>query len=129
WLYVRFVDLPSATRWSVRSAEYFVQLVRAYRLRASAVVVGEDFRFGHRATGDLGTLATLGEKYDFTADGVRLVADGETITSTRVRSLLAEGAVARAAVLLGRPHRAEGEIVHGAARGRELLGCPTANRV
>ena len=121
------VVLPFTKELSVLSAEEFVQRVLVDRLRASAVVVGEDFRFGHRATGDLGTLATLGEKYDFTADGVRLVADGETITSTRVRSLLAEGAVARAAALLGRPHRVEGEIVHGAARGRELLGFPTAN--
>lgn len=121
------VVLPFTKELSTLSAEEFVQRVLVDRLHASAVVVGEDFRFGHRAAGDVGTLAALGDKYDFTADGVRLVADGETITSTHVRGLLAEGSVARAAVLLGRPHRVEGEIVHGAARGRELLGFPTAN--
>lgn len=119
--------LPFTKELSVLSAEEFVQRVFVDRLRAAAVVVGEDFRFGHRATGNLGTLAASGEEHDFTVEGVRLVADGETITSTRVRGLLAEGEVARAAVLLGRPHRVEGEVVHGAARGRELLGFPTAN--
>src|SRR5699024_10993692 len=58
------VVLPFTKELSVLSAEEFVQRVLVDRLRASAVVVGEDFRFGHRATGDLGTLATLGEKYD-----------------------------------------------------------------
>ncbi|MEV2277488.1 bifunctional riboflavin kinase/FAD synthetase [Nocardiopsis sp. NPDC049922] len=119
--------LPFTRELSALSAEEFVQGVLVDRLRAAAVVVGEDFRFGHRAAGDVAALTELGHKYDFTADGVRLVADGDTITSTRVRALLAEGAVAPAANLLGRPHRVEGEVVHGAARGRELLGFPTAN--
>ncbi|MFD6951534.1 bifunctional riboflavin kinase/FMN adenylyltransferase [Nocardiopsis sp. TSRI0078] len=114
-------DLSSLT------PEEFVQRVLVDRLHASAVVVGEDFRFGHRAAGDVAALAGLGAEYGFTADGVALVADGDTITSTRVRGLLAEGSVAEAAELLGRPHRVEGEVVHGAARGRELLGFPTAN--
>ncbi|GAA1436738.1 bifunctional riboflavin kinase/FAD synthetase [Nocardiopsis tropica] len=107
--------------------EEFVRRVLVDRLHAAAVVVGEDFRFGHRAAGDVAALAGLGAGFGFTAYGVALVADGEAITSTRVRALLAEGAVAEAAGLLGRPHRVEGEIVHGAARGRELLGFPTAN--
>ncbi|OLT29420.1 riboflavin biosynthesis protein RibF [Nocardiopsis sp. CNR-923] len=119
--------LPFTQGLSALSAQEFVQSVLVDRLRAAAVVVGEDFRFGHRAAGDVAALTELGHKHDFTADGVRLVADGDTITSTRVRALLAEGAVAPAAVLLGRPHRVEGEVVHGAARGRELLGFPTAN--
>jgi riboflavin kinase / FMN adenylyltransferase len=109
------------------SAEGFVQRVLVDRLGTAAVVVGEDFRFGHRAAGNAAVLADLGKRYGFTADGVRLVADGDTITSTRIRSLLDEGEVAAAAELLGRPHRVSGEIVHGAARGRELLGFPTAN--
>lgn len=119
--------LPFNEELSSLSAEEFVQRVLVDRLGTAAVVVGEDFRFGHRAAGNLAVLAELGEKYDFTADGVRLVAEGDTITSTRIRSLLDEGDVATAAELLGRPHRVSGEIVHGAARGRELLGFPTAN--
>ncbi|WP_028648341.1 bifunctional riboflavin kinase/FAD synthetase [Nocardiopsis sp. CNT312] len=119
--------LPFTPELAALTAEEFVQRALVDRLRARAVVVGEDFRFGHRAAGDVPVLEELGGKYDFTVDGVRLVADSGTITSTRVRALLAEGAVAEAALLLGRPHRVEGEVVHGAARGRELLGFPTAN--
>ncbi|WP_017542636.1 bifunctional riboflavin kinase/FAD synthetase [Nocardiopsis prasina] len=112
---------------SALSAEEFVRLVLSDGLGAAAVVVGEDFAFGHRAAGNVAVLADLGEKYDFAVDGVRLVSEGDTITSTRVRSLLGGGDVDAAAGLLGRPHRVSGEIVHGAARGRELLGFPTAN--
>ncbi|WP_159945131.1 MULTISPECIES: bifunctional riboflavin kinase/FAD synthetase [unclassified Nocardiopsis] len=119
--------LPFTKDLSALTPEEFVRRVLVERLHASAVVVGEDFRFGHRAAGDVAALLGLGAEYGFTADGVALVADGDTITSTRVRGLLAGGAVAQAAELLGRPHRVEGEVVHGAARGRELLGFPTAN--
>lgn len=119
--------LPFTKELSSLSPEEFVRRVLVEGLRASAVVVGEDFRFGHRAAGDVAALVALGAEYDFTADGVALVTDGDTVTSTRVRGLLSEGEVSGAAALLGRPHRVEGEVVHGAARGRELLGFPTAN--
>ncbi|SHJ33236.1 riboflavin kinase / FMN adenylyltransferase [Nocardiopsis flavescens] len=119
--------VPFTKDLSGRTPEEFVRDLLVDRLHAAAVVVGEDFRFGHRAAGDVAELARLGAEHGFTVDGVALVADGETITSTRVRALLAAGDVAGAAGLLGRPHRVEGEIVHGAARGRELLGFPTAN--
>jgi riboflavin kinase / FMN adenylyltransferase len=95
-------------------------------LHAARVVVGEDFRFGHRARGDVALLKELGTKYDFEAEGVPLVADGRPISSTLVREHLAEGDVEGAARLLGRPHRVEGVVVRGAQRGHEL-GFPTAN--
>jgi riboflavin kinase/FMN adenylyltransferase len=105
----------------------FVRSVLADRLHAAAVVVGENFRFGHRAAGDVPLLAELGEKYDFTAEGVPLLADDEAaISSTRIRELLAAGDVAGAARDLGRPHRIEGVVVRGQQRGRSL-GFPTAN--
>jgi riboflavin kinase/FMN adenylyltransferase len=72
-------------------------------------------------------LAQLGEKYDFTAEGVPLlVDDGVTISSTYIREQLAAGDVAAAARALGRPHRVEGIVVRGHMRGRGL-GFPTAN--
>jgi riboflavin kinase/FMN adenylyltransferase len=72
-------------------------------------------------------LAQLGEKYDFTVDGVPLlVVDGVTISSTYIRQRLAAGDVAAAAQALGRPHRVEGVVVRGQQRGR-ALGFPTAN--
>jgi len=90
-------------------------------------VVGDDFRFGHKAAGDVPLLAQLGEKYDFTAEGVPLlVADGVTISSTYIRERLAAGDVAAAAAALGRPHRVDGVVVRGHMRGR-ALGFPTAN--
>ncbi|RNL82689.1 bifunctional riboflavin kinase/FAD synthetase [Halostreptopolyspora alba] len=121
--------LPFTRELADLSAEEFVRRVLVDRLRAAAVVVGEDFRFGHRAAGDVGMLRTLGEKYDFEADGVPLVSDpaAEPLTSTLIRWLIENWHVERARYCLGRPHRVEGRVVHGAARGRELLGFPTAN--
>ncbi len=93
------------------------------------VLVGVDFRFGHRAAGTPQVLAELGEESGFT---VRILADvaapgeGRRVSSTWVREALAAGDVATAAELLGRPHAVRGEVVHGAERGREL-GFPTAN--
>jgi riboflavin kinase / FMN adenylyltransferase len=109
------------------SAEEFVRTVLVERLHAARVVVGENFRFGHKAAGDVALLAELGEKYDFTVVGVPLVTgDGVTVSSTAIRELLAQGDVAGAAELLGRPPRVEGIVVRGHQRGRSL-GFPTAN--
>lgn len=123
--------LPFTLELSRMVPDEFVQSVLVDRLHAARVVVGENFRFGHKAKGDVALLAELGEKYDFAAEGVRLLADVEpgsavTISSTSIREHLADGDVAGAALLLGRPHRVEGVVVRGARRGREL-GFPTAN--
>ncbi len=105
----------------------FVRAVLAERLHAARVAVGEDFRFGHKAAGDVALLAELGEKYDFTVDGVPLLAEnGVTISSSSIRAKLTAGNVAGAAHDLGRPHRVEGVVVRGHQRGR-ALGFPTAN--
>ena len=72
--------------------------VLADRLHARWVVVGENFRFGHRAAGDVALLAELGEKYDFGAEGVPLLTEhGVTISSSGIRDLLNAGDVAGAA--------------------------------
>ncbi len=105
----------------------FVRAVLADRLHTRHAVVGENFRFGHRAAGDLALLAELGEKYDFRAEGVPLLAqDGATMSSSAIRERIAAGDVAGAARGLGRPHRVEGVVVRGEQRGR-ALGFPTAN--
>jgi riboflavin kinase/FMN adenylyltransferase len=118
--------LPFTLQLSRMGSDEFVQSVLVDRLHASRVVVGEDFRFGHRARGDVALLRELGDKYDFEAEGVPLLADGEPISSTSIRQLLGAGDVAGATRLLGRPHRVEGVVVRGARRGRRL-GFPTAN--
>jgi riboflavin kinase / FMN adenylyltransferase len=119
--------LPFSLEFSRLSPDEFVRVVLSERLHAAVVVVGENFRFGHKAAGDVALLARLGEKYDFTAEGVPLlVVDGVTISSTYIRECLAAGDVAAAADALGRPHRVEGVVVRGHLRGRGL-GFPTAN--
>jgi len=119
--------VPFTLGFSQLDPDEFVRAVLVERLHAAAVVVGEDFRFGHRATGDVAQLDRLGEKYDYTTEGLPLlVVDGVTISSTSIRALLAEGDVTEAATMLGRPHRVEGVVVRGHQRGRQL-GFPTAN--
>jgi riboflavin kinase / FMN adenylyltransferase len=119
--------LPFTYEFSQLGPDEFVRTVLVDRLHAAAVVVGEDFRFGHKAAGDVPLLATLGEKYDFSTEGVPLLADdGVTISSTYIRERLEAGDVATAAQELGRPHRVEGIVYRGHMRGRQL-GFPTAN--
>jgi riboflavin kinase/FMN adenylyltransferase len=121
------LEIPFNLEFSRLSPDEFVRAVLSERLHAIAVAVGEYFRFGHKAAGDVPLLMKLGEKYDFTAEGVPLlVVDGVTISSTYIRERLAAGDVATAASALGRPHRVEGVIVRGHMRGR-ALGFPTAN--
>lgn len=90
------------------------------------VVVGENFRFGHRAAGSVDTLRRLGEgRFEVTA--LKLLAhDDEETCSTLIRQALAVGDVQRAAQHLGRPFRFAGVVRTGDRRGR-VLGFPTAN--
>jgi riboflavin kinase/FMN adenylyltransferase len=119
--------LPFTLEFSRLEPDEFVRAVLVERLHARWVVVGENFRFGHRAAGDVALLAELGEKYDFAAEGVPLLAeDGAVVSSSLIRDQLAAGDVAAAARDLGRPHRLEGVVVRGHQRGR-ALGYPTAN--
>jgi riboflavin kinase/FMN adenylyltransferase len=101
----------------------FAQSVLADRLHAAAVVVGENFTFGHRAAGDVEALRLLGEKYDFTVEAVPLL---DAVSSTSIRHRLVAGDIDGATAELGRPHRVEGVVVRGYQRGRQL-GFPTAN--
>lgn len=120
--------VPFTTELSQLTPEQFVTDLLVARLAPVGVVVGADFRFGHRAAGDVTVLRELGERYGFSVEAVDLVGrDGpRPWSSTAVRELLAAGDVAGAADVLARPHRVEGDIVHGDHRGREL-GFPTAN--
>lgn len=109
------------------SPEEFVEQVLVQPLRTRHVVVGDNFRFGRRAAGDVESLVEAGERWGFGVDDVPLAARAlEPWSSTYVRGLIAGGDVAAAAEALGRPVRLEGPVVHGDHRGREL-GYPTAN--
>lgn len=113
---------------SRKTPEEFVRDVLVGEIGASAVVVGENFRFGHRAAGDFRELERLMRGFGGEAYAVRVRSeDGEApISSTRIRRLVGEGEVAEAAKLLGRPYVLRGEVVMGDKRGR-TIGFPTAN--
>jgi riboflavin kinase/FMN adenylyltransferase len=109
------------------SAEDFVRKVIVGRMAAREVWVGEDFRFGHRRGGDFALLQAMGAELGFTAHAVPpVIVDGERVSSSRVRTLLAEGDFAGATRLLGRPFVIDGHVERGKQLGR-TLGYPTAN--
>ena len=108
------------------SPEEFVERVLVDGLHAAAVVVGANFRFGHRAAGDVATLRETGARHGFTAEGIPLDGGPQVWSSTYVRMSVAAGDVAGAAEALGRPYAVRGVVVQGDQRGREL-GFPTAN--
>ena len=118
------VVIPFDREFSSRSAEEFVDEELIGRLGAGSVSVGENFRFGKGARG---TPEFLAERLETRV--VPLVeADGETVSSSHIRGLVAAGEVKKAARFLGGPFLLEGEVVDGDKRGREL-GMPTANIV
>lgn len=107
-------------------AEEFVEKVLVTTMRARRVAVGAGFRFGHKQLGDVALLESLAPRYGFTVDDVAIYEEGIPVRSTVIRALLAEGDVAAAGRLLGRPHRLVGLVVPGDQRGR-VIGFPTAN--
>ncbi|MFC3505108.1 bifunctional riboflavin kinase/FAD synthetase [Micromonospora krabiensis] len=119
--------VPFTPEFSRLSAEAFVHDVLVEHLHAAQVVVGDNFRFGHRAAGDVALLERLGRTFGFGVEAAPLVAAAGTVfSSTYIRSCVDAGDVGAAEAALGRPHRVEGVVVRGDQRGREL-GFPTAN--
>ncbi len=120
------VVIPFDEEFAHRRAEDFIEHVLVERLGATKVSVGENFRFGAKAKGDP---AMLRGRSEFETRVVPLVeVDGETVSSTRIRALVAAGDMEGARHCLGTPFMVEGEVVKGDQRGREL-GFPTANFV
>jgi riboflavin kinase/FMN adenylyltransferase len=127
--------LPFTAEFSRISPETFTHTVLVEQLHAAQVVVGENFTYGHKAAGNVGTLAVEGRRFGFAVEGIPLAEDTSdegsetdtvTISSTYVRACVAAGDMVSAARALGRPHRVDGVVVRGERRGREL-GYPTAN--
>lgn len=114
--------------YSTATAREFVVDQLLGQLKARAVVVGEDARFGWGNEGDVETLSDLADELGFEATVVRDLRDdsGRRWSSTWLREILDRGDVRAATKVLGRLHRLRGEVVHGHKRGREL-GFPTAN--
>ena len=118
--------LDFTTEFAQQTPEDFVRAVFVRGLDARCVVVGMDTRFGYRNSGDVSTLADLGEQFGFEVVALDDVGEGERFSSTVVRAHLRRGEVGEAARILGRPHRVVGTVVHGNHRGK-ALGYPTAN--
>ncbi len=110
---------------ALEADEFVRRLAGAGEIRA--IVVGEDFQFGHDRGGDVRTLAAAGSRYGFeVVVATPVTLEGEVVSSTRIRNALLAGEVENAARLLGRAYSVRGTVVHGAKRGR-ALGFPTIN--
>ena len=120
------VVIPFDKEFSTITAEDFIQKILVEQLGAEQVSVGANFRFGAKAKGTPEMLAARPEFETKVADLIEV--DGETVSSSRIRALVAAGEMEAAMRCLAGPYLLEGEVVHGDGRGREL-GFPTANIV
>ncbi len=118
------IVIPFDAGFAARSAQEFIDDVLVGKLGATRVSVGENFRFGHRAQGDPELLAADGRFQ--TVVHPLLEVEGEVVSSSHIRGLVAAGEVEQAGGFLGAPFQLRGEVVRGDQRGREL-GFPTAN--
>jgi riboflavin kinase/FMN adenylyltransferase len=122
-----FLVLPFTVDFMRRTAAEFVHAVLVERLHASAVVVGENFRYGNGGAGTVQSLTDDGRRFGFSVEPFPLQGEGgRTWSSTYVRSCVAAGDMREATEALGREHRVHGIIVRGDQRGRQI-GFPTAN--
>jgi riboflavin kinase / FMN adenylyltransferase len=119
--------LPFDSEFARLTPEEFVRQVLQEKLEARAVLVGDNFRFGNRAAGDVRTLTEFGKQYGFTTEVVHAVTlRRRMISSSAIRTLIDSGQVSLAARFLGRPYGVDGEVVHGHGIGsRETV--PTLN--
>jgi riboflavin kinase/FMN adenylyltransferase len=120
------VVVPFDAGFAAQSAEDFIDSVLVGALHATHVSVGENFRFGHKASGDSELLRADGRFEVNVAPLLEL--DGEVVSSSHIRGLIQGGAVQYADELLGAPFVIDGEVAHGDKRGR-TLGFPTANLI
>lgn len=119
--------LPFSRELAQLSPEEFVRTVLVDKLRARVVIVGDDFRFGHRQAGDIDTLRALGEQFGFEVESAgTIVHRGERISSTLIRGLVEAGKVSRACRMLGEPFALEGAVVKGKGIGSKQT-VPTLN--
>jgi riboflavin kinase/FMN adenylyltransferase len=125
------VCVPFTLEFSQISAKQFVLDVLLERLGMTAIVVGKDYTFGRNREGTLNSLMSYAELYDFEVVVVDWVPmsghQAPRISSTRIRELVMDGNVKKAAKLLGRHYQLRGTVAHGRNRGGKLLGFATAN--
>lgn len=119
--------LPFSLDLARLTPEEFARTVLADALHARVVIVGDDFRFGHKQAGDLAMLRTLGERFGFGVESAGTILQrGERISSTSIRKLVEAGEVSRACRMLGAPFALEGNVVKGQGIGAKQT-VPTLN--
>lgn len=124
----RIVVLTFNTEMAAISPSDFLHCVVLRSMNPLQIVVGEDFRFGNRAAGDIRLLKELSLESGIDVVGIQLLElDGAPVKSTRIKHLLVAGEVEAAGHLLGRPHLLSGTVIHGTGRGTKVLSIPTVN--
>ncbi|MES1262270.1 MAG: bifunctional riboflavin kinase/FMN adenylyltransferase, partial [Acidobacteriota bacterium] len=119
--------LPFSVEFAKLSPEEFAGRILAQTLRARSVMVGEDFRFGYKQSGDIATLRSLGATLGFEVEPVpAITARGERVSSTAIRGLIATGRVSKACRMMAAPFALEGPVVHGYGIGSKQT-VPTLN--
>lgn len=113
--------------FAAQPPEQFVQRVLVDKLKVQEVVAGYDYRFGYRGSGNMEVMRRLGERYGFAVTTVGPIEkDGQIVSSTLIRRLLAAGEVEKAALFLMHGYQITGTVIDGEKRAR-ALGFPTAN--
>jgi len=121
------VVLPFTMELAKLAPDEFVEEILVRQLQVRAVVVGDNFRFGHKQAGDVKFLRELGMRDGFDVIVHQpVVMDGEIVSSTLIRKYVSEGEVTRAARMLGRAFALTGEVVAGTGTGRKFT-FPTLN--
>ena len=110
------------------SPKDFIKTIIAEKLNAKIIIVGDDYRFGYKASGNVDTLREYEDIFAYKTDVVdfEMEDDHEKISSGHIRDMVRDGEIARANKYLGRPYKMRGKVIHGKQRGR-LLNFPTAN--
>jgi riboflavin kinase/FMN adenylyltransferase len=123
-----FLVIEFTREFANMSAYDFVHQIIHSKIGARAVVVGPDYRFGHKREGDIPTLTRMGKELNFEVYVVPDISiNGVEVSSSTIREFVTAGELRRAREMLGRDYQVAGQVIRGRDRGGRLLGFPTAN--
>ncbi len=123
-----FLCIKFTKEFSNMYPDDFIRDVLVEKINAREIIVGTNYAFGKNKKGTVELLRRRGKKYGFTVKVIRNAKlDGDVVSSSKIRELLAKGAVFEASTFLGRAYSIEGIVIKGKGRGKSLLNIPTAN--
>lgn len=124
------IEYPFTKEFASQTPEEFIANILVGKLGVKVIVVGEDFHFGYKRSGNIEILQKLSAKYGYELKVIKkLQMDGRDVSSTRVREYTEKGEMEKINKMLGFPFSVYGPVVHGRQLGRKVLGMPTANQV